>query len=41
VTTEFTNPELIILFDDDNTEHVEDALARLALNDIASGDLIG
>ena len=41
VTTEFTNPELFVLLDSHYTEHVEDALARLALNDIASGDLIG
>jgi hypothetical protein len=41
VVTELTNPELIILFDSDHTEHVENALARFALNDIAGRDLIG
>ena len=40
MTAELTNPKLIILFDGNLTEHVENALARFALNDITGSDLI-
>ena len=41
VTTEFTNPELLVILQSHYTEHIENTLARLALNDIACRDLIG